>query len=195
MDTETMKTETIVNYANSYGNIMELDIPTGYTHVKGKRLTITCRAHDIPCLPVVVGFTGGKWNKAILWGVAVADADVERLRSAMDIRRKRRLTPEQKAARKKARQAAEKDAFYRAILDRYPHMRTRDAEECAEHATEIGSGRVGRSSSCEDPVRAAVVAYVRHNYTQYEEYITQYDREEARDMVAAEISKKLESWS
>ena len=66
--------------------------------------------------------------------------------------------------------------------------------KCASHACVTGSGRVGRSTVCEDPVFLAVQAYARHHYSDYDRLLAestfpwmdredrQMERENARDV-------------
>ena len=73
-------------------------------------------------------------------------------------------------------------------------------------ATEIGSGRVGRSHTAEDPVRAAVVAHIRHNHTEYERILDdelaycadyadrQQARRSAREDIREEVAAILAQW-
>ena len=62
---------------------------------------------------------------------------------------------------------------------------------------------MGRSRTAEDPVRAAVVAHVRHEHTDYDDLMdsSEGDREEradhrnwARGRVRAEIDAVLKEW-
>lgn len=65
----------------------------------------------------------------------------------------------------------------------------------AEHATEIGSGRVGRVTATDsdvDPVEAAVIAWVRHNYTSYDDLVGVVGRQEARSTVAHQVREIVE---
>ncbi len=69
----------------------------------------------------------------------------------------------------------------------------------AEHACEKYSGRVGRSAAAkrldEEMVRLAVVAYVRHTGTNYDELLAQnYPRELAREQVRNAIDTILAKW-
>lgn len=61
--------------------------------------------------------------------------------------------------------------FAESIRLRFPGCPADEALNIAKHACEVGSGRVGRSSTADDPVRAAVVAHVRHEHTDYDELL------------------------
>lgn len=191
---------------NAYGNIdMRRGIPPGCVHVKGKRLTVTCRALGIECASALVGWDSGRFGGPILNGVVIRAEDEAKLREAIQKRNTRRLTPAQKEERRRKQQQNDIVEFAASIRAAFPSMPEEDVLGCAERATEIGSGRVGRSSTAEDPVRAAVVAYARHNFTDYDARLGA-EREsgfygdsadawiEARRAVAAEINAKLEEW-
>jgi hypothetical protein len=65
---------------------------------------------------------------------------------------------------------------------------------CQKH-----SGRVGRSAAAKDfapqALRLAVIAHIRHEHTRYDELLMEYgDRQQAREMVRAEIEKRLIQW-
>ncbi len=69
----------------------------------------------------------------------------------------------------------------------------------AEHACLKHSGRVGRSAAAKefDPkaVRLAVIAHIRHNYTNYDLLLARYgDRELARMEVHDHVERILSQW-
>ena len=80
-----------------------------------------------------------------------------------------------------------------------------DMAACAEHATKVGSGRVGRSTVADDPVYLAVRAYARHSHTDYDEILDECrlmdglvsddDRDDARKLVAAGLDELLARWA
>jgi hypothetical protein len=110
--------------------------------------------------------------------------------------RRRRDTAEQRAIRQ----------FAEAIRKRYPGCPATEAEAIAVWTCEVGSGRVGRSSVADDPVRAAVVAHVRHSHTDYDRLLEEsrgwmFDRSEreearaeAREAVRNKIDAVLAAW-
>lgn len=90
--------------------------------------------------------------------------------------------------------------FARQIRMHFPACPAQDAKEIAEHACRKYSGRVGRSAAAKefDPtaIRLAVVAFVRHRFTNYDELLVRgYDRQDARAMVRPEVEALLASWS
>jgi len=76
-------------------------------------------------------------------------------------------------------------------------MPKKEAGWIADHAFEVSSGRVGRSSSVEieKKIELAVNAYVRHNHTTYDDLLNQgWDRDAARQEVAGDIEQVLRQW-
>ena len=162
--------------------------------ITGKRLQVTARAAGIE-FDEAYYWENGRFPKRVVTGIFVAEKDEEAMREAIAARNAKRKTPAQKAAARRAKQEKETQQMKAEILQEFPSMPDADAEECARHASEIGSGRVGRSSTAEDPARAAVVAYARHNLTEYDLLLNSgIDREEARRIVAPKIRGILETW-
>lgn len=110
------------------------------------------------------------------------------------------------AVRRARQQEREVVAFLDSILKRFPGCPADEAREIAAHACEVGSGRVGRSSTADDPVRAAVVAHIRHVHTDYDDLLDsrieswmdfadrQEVRAEAREHVSDQIDEILGRW-
>jgi hypothetical protein len=89
--------------------------------------------------------------------------------------------------------------FARQIRMHFPAAPAAEAKEIAEHACRKYSGRVGRSAAAKelDPaaIRLAVVAAVRHRFTNYDELLVGgYDRHEARAIVRPDVDALLEHW-
>lgn len=162
--------------------------------ITGKRLQVTARAAGIE-FEESFYWENGRFPKRVVTGILVAEKDEQAMREAIAARNSKRQTPAQKAAARCAKQEREANEMKNAILAKFPSMPEADAGECARHASEIGSGRVGRSSTAEDPARAAVVAFVRHNLTGYDALLESgIDREEARRIVGPQIREVLERW-
>lgn len=190
--------------ANGYGNVdVTGGVPAGYAHVRGARLQPLCRRLGIRHAAALVGWAKRSRRypaRPVLDGVVVAARSAERLRRAVDERavrtaRSRPRTPEQREAERQRRQRRDVERFAAAVRERFPGCPAGEAAAIAARACEIGSGRVGRSRVAEDPVRAATVAHVRHLYTDYESLLDEgYDRDDARRLVAADISAWLVRW-
>jgi len=91
------------------------------------------------------------------------------------------------------------EAFWQAILARYPRCGADEARGIAEHAAQRGSGRVGRSLAGRElepkAIDLAVAASIRHQHTNYDELLMRgVERETARANVRERIEEKLEEW-
>jgi hypothetical protein len=85
------------------------------------------------------------------------------------------------------------------IQAQYPGCPAAEAQQIASHTARRGSGRVGRSAAGRklhaDAVRLAVVAYIRHEHTEYDELLMSgCERSDARRAVAAQIDGSLDNW-
>lgn len=188
---------------NAFGNVdITHGVPPGYVHVAGKRLQPLCRKLDVPFAPALTGWGGtSRYRKPVLDGVVVPEGARAALVEAIAARAARAQTPEQRARAKARRQHRDTERFAAQIRASFPSMPEEDVMECAERATEIGSGRVGRSSTAIDPVHAAVVAHVRHAHTDYDDLLDtrRGDRDtrvmDARQQVAPVISAILKEWA
>jgi hypothetical protein len=181
---------------NEYGNVEVSGLPTGYVHISGKRLGVTAKAINVSFAPAMVGWTGSRrWRRPLIDGIVVRAGDADTLREALSSRRT--LTPEQRQRQRQRKQQRDSDRFASLIREQYPQMPEPDVVECADHATTIGSGRVGRSRTADDPVKAGVVAYARHTYTEYDELVAGEDdlgRQWARDSIRKELTCIIAKW-
>lgn len=182
--------------ANSDGHYdVRNGIPPGCIHFLGKRLTLTCRALGIECAAAMVG-EGRKKFGPKLDGVIIRAEDRARLEEGIRKRDAARPSDEQKTARKAKKQEADTLAFTADIRFQFPSMPEEDVEACAKHATEIGSGRVGRSTMAKNTTKKAVVAWVRHQYTPYDSLLESgISRDDARTQVLSLVQAKVNEWS
>ena len=109
-------------------------------------------------------------------------------------------------ARRGRRQRWDIREFSGAVRRRFPGCPPDEARQIAGNACEVGSGRVGRSKVADYPVRAAVVAHVSHEHTDYDDLLDDlaagaFDpdgrsraRAEARDGVRDRIDAVLWRW-
>ena len=110
-----------------------------------------------------------------------------------ELRRKREAERTAKLEKEYVQRFADK---VRAL---YPSCPAAVELQIAEHACLKHSGRVGRSAAAkslsEAAVRLAVVAYVRHNETCYDELLSQgWDRFDARLQVGDAVGEVLSKW-
>ncbi len=117
------------------------------------------------------------------------------------------LADEELRARRREREAVRREELDREYVQKFAG-RVRDLfpgcppgrdRAIAEHACRKYSGRVGRSAAARDldegAVRAAVVAHVRHEETDYDELLVLgTDRHDARDRVQPQVRKVLDRW-
>jgi hypothetical protein len=103
-----------------------------------------------------------------------------------------------KAAVYRSRKEAERNQQRIELLkQKLPSIPAGDADQIVERAFEVGSGRVGRTSSLsdEEKLHAATIAHIRHCHTNYETMLDQgIEREEARECVAGTIQRVYDEW-
>lgn len=85
------------------------------------------------------------------------------------------------------------------LMELFPGCKEKDAIAIARHTSKRGSGRVGRSEAGrnldEDALSLAAVAYVRHQYTNYDELLMHgMPRGLARSHVRDKIEDVLSRW-
>ena len=139
---------------------------------RGSRTASLCRKMEIRHVTAMTGFTGNRYGyKPTTDGVVVSKRLAIKLLAALAERAAKKRPPvdpaKARAARQK-RQERETTNFADEIRNEFPGMPADDVLDCAKQATKIGSGCVGRSSTVDEPVRLAVLAYARHEYTDYE---------------------------
>jgi hypothetical protein len=113
--------------------------------------------------------------------------------------------PERRAERERDKmRRAEQDRdltglMTEAILKQFPGCPSGEARAIAAHTTVRGSGRVGRTSAGraleEEALTAAVVAAIRHKYTDYDQLLMEgYSRLEARQIIRDAVDRVIERW-
>jgi hypothetical protein len=90
--------------------------------------------------------------------------------------------------------------FADALVRQFPGCPSEEARRIAAHACRKYSGRVGRSAAAKrldpEPVRLAVMAAVRHRFTNYDTLLLQgIERHDARALVSSAVERKLGEWS
>ena len=157
------------------------------------RLTVTCKAHGIDYrLCFVEMKSSGGWSHKVHDGIYIAPIDQERLQTALEERKAYSIKSVVYRDRQDDKLA---EQWKHELQSRFPNMPKQDADDIAFFATFRGSGRVGRSHTAEDPIKAAVIAHIRHNHTSYDSLLESgYDRESARHEVGGEIASVYRSW-
>ena len=117
----------------------------------------------------------------------LADSEVRALRREQDA--KRRAEQDQNLVADMAREMSRL----------FPGCPPAEARTIAAHTARRGSGRVGRTAAGrsleEDALTLAVIAYIRHRHTRYDQLLMRgYYRDEARASIRHEVDRVLESW-
>ena len=120
-------------------------------------------------------------------GECLADSEVRARRREREAERRERLDHEYVAR------------FAEHLRQLYPGCPGGTDLLIAEHACLKHSGRVGRSAAAKkldaEAIRLAVVAYIRHNETNYDELLMEgYERHLAREEVRDQIDEVLGRW-
>jgi hypothetical protein len=133
-------------------------------------------------------------------GILVEEAALERAQeeclSDAELRASRR---DREALRRGEEDVALVERLATKILELFPGCPSDDAQSIAAHTAVRGSGRVGRSAAGraldDEAVRLAVIAFIRHRYTRYDELLMKsMDRSWARQEVQPRIGEMLDAW-
>lgn len=185
---------------NEYGTVdIRNGIPKGCAHFPGMRLQLTCRSIGIEFAQAMTGFKKHRgFYRPVFDGVIVLAKYRRRMTRALKAKAERN-TPDkirQRAMAREKKWEAQVVAVSSEMRRRFPSMPEGEEIEITKRAWSVGSGRVGRSSTADDPIMAAVVAHVRHNYTDYDELLNLYrDRDMARGEVTQKIASIIREWS
>lgn len=201
---------------NAYGNVdIREGVPMGLVHFSRERLQPLCRKIGIDYAEAMTGFTSRSKKygyKPVMDGVVVWAKDANKLRDAINEMDARAEIREERAIKAKARKQEKLEQKWNLELaTRWPGMPDEDRKTILKHTLKVGSGRVGRSTTAEDPVKAAVIAHIRHVHTLYEalfsnvelvdraDFMTREEyldarREEARRQVAEDITEIYKRW-
>ncbi len=178
----------------SFGEVVSLPACYKFVQRGNAALTREIKAH---CEIVYVAMERTrKFNRVRgLWAPENVIAEAQKVVAASAERRE--------AQREKARVArADRheealDELDEALGAMFPSMPLQDAELIVDHAFEVGSGRVGRTTKLplEKQLRWATRAYIRHNYTAYDELLANgISRDDARFFVEKQVDEKLDAW-
>ncbi|MFE1248145.1 DUF2293 domain-containing protein [Streptomyces sp. NPDC058735] len=162
---------------------------------------LTRRAREESALSAVVVRFNRRRSRYERQGVLVEEAALARAEQRCLADTEARLRRRVRDAR---RRAAQDDVFAETfaaeILRLFPGCPPDRAQAIARHASERGSGRVGRSAAgralAEGAVVSAVVASVRHLDTPYDRLLMSgVPRHEARRRITAAVETVLRGWS
>jgi hypothetical protein len=162
--------------------------------------TLTRRASKYsPLSAVVVRFSRarGRYERQ---GILVSEA-------ALDQAEEECLADRELRALRRDRDAERRAAYDRDLVAQmaqeitrlFPGCPAKEAQTIAEHTARRGSGRVGRTAAGqsleEGALTLAVVAYIRHRHTRYDQLLMLgYDRNQARSSIREDVDHVLETW-
>ena len=192
---------------NAYGTVdLTGGLPAGLAQITEPRCQPLCRMLGISYAPAFTGFAfDGYRYSPVLHGIVIDQRHESALRTAMAERQARQPNPKVRAARLQRRHDRETTVFAEGIRQQFPCMPENEVLKCAMQATKVGSGRVGRSRKATNPERAAVIAHIRHEHTDYDDRLdkarqqrdhdddSRYGRHEARRMCRdeADINRRV----
>jgi hypothetical protein len=135
-------------------------------------------------------------RQGILVEEAALELAEEQCLADEDVRERRR---ERDRVRRADQDVEFQARFAEKIAELFPRCPPARAQAIALHAGTRGSGRVGRSAAGraldDNAVTLAVVASIRHEDTGYDELLMSgVDRQAARDRIAGEIDRVLDTW-
>ncbi len=161
---------------------------------------ITRRAAKYSSQYVVVMKKSAARRRSERQGILVEPEAIRRAEeeSAADAQQRGRRQEKAAKRREKVDQAYVAQ-FAITIGAQYPGCPEEDSAEIAFHACEKYSGRVGRSAAAKEfdatAIRLAVVAHIRHKFTDYDRLLGQYDdKQRARQEVQGKIERILGEW-
>jgi hypothetical protein len=162
--------------------------------------TLTRRANKYSSLKaVVVKFSKSRQRYErqgiLVEANALQQAEVDCLSDAQ-LRQRRR---EQNATKRDQLDHAYVASFAAHIVQQYPGCPVTEATLIAEHTCRKHSGRVGRSAAAKEfkpeAIDFAVIAHIRHRYTNYDELLMKgWERPAARSQIAAQLQAVVEQW-
>lgn len=134
-------------------------------------------------------------------GTLVTAQAIEAARVKCEASEPSRMKNRESAGRRREKQEASfVDEFAKKIHMIYPNAPEGTGKRVAEHACQTGSGRVGRTSMAKQlsvgAVSLAVVAYVRHNHTPYDQLLAKgHPRDLAREQIRDKVDNLLCDWA
>jgi hypothetical protein len=115
-----------------------------------------------------------------------------------DVTKAAQQTAENRAAAVQARDVRDQRKARLVLSETFPSMPAASVDEVLKHAFLKGSGRVGRTATRPEKVKAtlAVEAHIRHTHTPYEMLLRQgIDRESARESMWDSVKAMRDKWA
>lgn len=161
-------------------------------------LTIRARRYS-PLWAVVVRFSRarGRYERQ---GILVSEAALDKAEvECLADHELRALRRERDAERRAEYDRGLVAQMAQEIVRLFPGCPPKEARAIAEHTARRGSGRVGRTAAGqsleEGALTLAVVAYIRHRHTRYDQFLARgYYRNEARASIREDVDLVLHTW-
>ncbi len=152
-----------------------------------------------PLSAIVVRFSRARKRyerQGILVSEAAFDQAEEECLADSELRALRRERDAQRRAEYDQRFVAQ---MAQEIATLFPGCPAKEARSIAEHTARRGSGRVGRTAAGQSleqqALTLAVVAYIRHRHTRYDQLLMRgWDRNDARASIREDVERVLETW-
>jgi len=169
-------------------------------HVPSGNPALTRRARRNSTLSAVVVRFSRPRKRYERQGILVAEAALEKAQeeclSDAELRACRR---ERDIGHRRDEENALVEHLAGKIREMFPECPPGELQAIAAHTAVRGSGRVGRSAAGraldDEAVTLAVIAFIRHKYTQYDELLMQgMERAWARQQVQQSIAEVLDAW-
>jgi hypothetical protein len=189
MQTEPQTTfntaDEVMSYAdNGYGNTTSR-LDTLFPNLIASTNSVTAaffKRREIPFLRHMTGWGGTKRYPRPILGRYLYPKEYESLLNAyLNKNIKPEVDPETVAKRKARAEKANatklsnrRTRFMAIARQQFPNMPDDDLEELTTHTTEFKTGRVGTIKDTAASVRPAVVAFIRHHYTNYDQLMETY---------------------
>ena len=151
-----------------------------------------------PLSAVVVRFSRAR-KRYERQGILVSEVALEQTEAGCLADSKLRALRRERDAERRAQYDRDLVAQMTREISRLFRLSPQRAQTIAEHTARRGSGRVGRTAAGqsleEEALTLAVVAHIRHCYTNYYELLMSgYERREARAEIHDEVDRVLDRW-
>jgi hypothetical protein len=179
-------------------------IPDGYGSIQPGDRYLTCMVkklcdeRNVNCYSEMKKFRRKFTGAARYFAPVDVIDEAQRLRDATAAARaaQRKVS----AGHREKKEAKYEQEFARRIRELFPSIPHSVPARIAAHACEVGSERVGRTRQIEfdRKVELAVVAFARHEYTDYEqrlrEVFTTAGYDELREDIRGDVEEVVENW-
>lgn len=165
-------------WCRQYGNI---DLPGGWVSLPSGDAFITRQVKSMGPYWMAVKAAKGYTRTLGIW------APSENIEAAQKLAVETRVQREEKRAvgrkQREKQEAKYREKFAEAVCEyldfapKHGKLARKIARGVAEHAAQVGSGRVGRTSklALEEKAMLAARAYIRHKYTKYEDELVSFE--------------------